>query len=264
MIGIVGGGNMGEALIKGMISSKLYSPDEIIVTEILKERCNYLEDNYKIKTTQKISELLEKVSIVIFAVKPQIINNVLDEVRKFKDLNKLFISIAAGVKIEKFEKYFGEDKKIVRVMPNTCAFVQESMSAICYNKNVNENDVKTVLEIFNSIGETVIVPEYLMDAVTGLSGSGPGFVAVILEAFIDAGVLAGLSRDVAEKLTIQTFLGTIKLKKETEKSFYEIKSMVTSPGGTTISGIHELEKGNLRASIMNCIKRATYRSKELS
>ncbi len=264
MLGIIGGGNMGEALIKGIISSKVFSPENIIVSEILDKRRNYLEELYKIKTTPKIKELLDKASIVIFAVKPQVIDNVLEELKEYHMDNKLFISIAAGVKIEKFEKYLGKDKKIIRVMPNTCAFVLESVSALSPNENINENDLKVALEIFNAIGETVVVPEYQQDAITGLSGSGPGYVATIIEAFIDAGVLSGLSRDIAEKLVIQTFLGTIKLKLESDKSFYDIKSMVTSPGGTTITGIHELEKGNLRATIMNCVKKATERSKELN
>ncbi len=264
MLGIIGGGNMGEALIKGIISSQIFSPEKIIVSEILDKRRNYLEKSYKIKTTLKIEELLDKAEIVIFAVKPQIIDTVLDEIKGYNMDNKLFISIAAGVKIEKFEKYLGKDKKIIRVMPNTCAFVLESISALSPNKNIDENDLKIALKIFNAIGETVVVPEYQQDPITGLSGSGPGYVATIMEAFIDAGVLSGLSRDIAEKLVIQTFLGTIKLKLESDKNFYEIKSMVTSPGGTTISGIHELEKGNLRATIMNCVKEATNKSKELS
>ena len=263
MLGIIGGGNMGEALIKGIIKAGIFNNNEIVVSELIDERREYLENNYKIEVTYKLEDLINNCNIIIFAVKPQVIDSVLIELKQNNLNEKLFISIAAGVKIEKFESYLGNDKKIIRVMPNTCAFVLESMSAISCNRNVTDYDLNQALKIFNSIGECVIVPETQLDAITGLSGSGPGFVSVILESFIDAGVLVGLSRDIAEKLIIQTFKGTLKLKEESNKTFYEIKSMVTSPGGTTISGIYELEKGAIRAAIMNCIKRATERSKEL-
>jgi len=260
MIGIIGGGNMGEALIRGLLKSN----KSLIICEISPQRIKYLKENYSVIVTDNLEELLKKSEIVIFAVKPQVIDSVLNNVKNSRiSLNdKLFISIAAGVKIEKFEKYLGNDKKIVRVMPNACAFVLESMSALSPNKNVTENEIKTALDIFNSIGETVVIDEAYMDAITGLSGSGPGFVALILEAFSDAGVNVGLPRDIVNKLILQTFKGTIKLIEE-GKSFIEVKNMVTSPGGTTIAGIHELEKGALKATIMNCIKRATERSKEL-
>ena len=264
MLGIIGGGKMGEALIKGIITAKTFPPEKIIVSEIVEDRCNYLSKNYGILTTNEVQYLVDKADIIIFAVKPQVIENILKEIKDSDITKKLFISIAAGVKIEKFEQYLGKDKKIIRVMPNACAFALESMSAICTNKNIENKDIEIVLEIFNSIGETIVVSESQMDAITALSGSGPGYVAVILEAFVDAGVLVGLNREIAEKLTLQTFLGTLKLKEQSGKNFYEIKSMITSPGGTTIAGIAELEKNNLRNAIFNCIKKATERSKELS
>ncbi len=262
MIGIIGGGNMGEALAKGLLKNE----KKIIICEISKERREYLKKEFDVEITGNLHELLKKSEIIIFAVKPQVIDKVLEDVKnsKIEITDKLFISIAAGVKIEKFEKYLGKDKKIIRVMPNTCAFVLESMSALSPNKNVKKEELEKALNIFNSIGETVVVEENYLDAITGLSGSGPGFIALIFEAFSDAGVNVGLPRDIVNKLILQTFYGTIKLIKETGKSFIDIKNMVTSPGGTTIAGIHELEKGGLKGIIMNCIKRATDRSKELS
>ncbi len=264
MLGIIGGGNMGEALLKGILKAEIYNNSEIIVAEISESRRKIINENYKVKTTDSLKTAIEFSNIIIIAVKPQVIDNVLNEIKNLSITDKLFISIAAGVKIEKFESILGEDKKIIRVMPNTCAFVLESMSALSCNKNVSKKDLENALKIFNAIGETVIIDENQLDAITGLSGSGPGYIAVILEAFTDAGVLVGLSRDVAEKLVIQTFLGTLKLKLGSGKTFSEIKAMVTSPGGTTINGIFELERGNLRSTIMNCVKKATDRSKELS
>ncbi len=260
MIGIIGGGNMGEALIRGLLKNNR----NLIICEISPQRIDYLKNNYEIDVTENLNELLKNSEIVIFAVKPQVIDSVLENVKNSKISldEKLFISIAAGVKIEKFEKYLGSDKKIIRVMPNACAFVLESMSALSPNKNVTEEDITAALEIFNSIGESVVIDEVYMDAITGLSGSGPGFIALILEAFSDAGVNVGLPRNIVDKLILQTFKGTIKLIEE-GKSYIEVKNMVTSPGGTTIAGIHELEKGRLKATIMNCIKRATERSREL-
>ncbi len=261
MIGIIGGGNMGEALVQGLLKND----KKILVCEIDENRISFLKQKYNINITKELDKIINSCNIIIFAIKPQIIDEILDKLKKFKNLSqKLFISIAAGVKIEKFENFLGKNIKIVRVMPNACAFVLESMSALSPNKNIEKKDLETAIEIFNSIGKTVIVSEKEMDAITALSGSGPGYVALILEAFSDAGVNVGLNREIANKLIVQTFKGVIKLFEESEKSFIEIKNMVTSPGGTTIAGIHELEKGCLKGTIMNCIEKAYERSKKLS
>ena len=264
MIGFIGGGNMGEAIIKGILKSGKYDKDNIIVSDVSDNRLKYLEKNYKVHTTTSNKTILEKSNVIIIAVKPQIIEKVLSDIKDSCNNEHLFISIAAGVPISKIESILSNDKKIVRIMPNAAAFALESMSVLCFNNNIDENDKKTTIEIFDSIGKTLQLEEYQIDAVTALSGSGPGFVALILEAFSDAGVNIGLPRDITNQLVVQTFKGTIKLLEDSNKSFIDVKNMVTSPGGTTIAGIKSLEKGKLKATIMDCVEAAFNKSKELS
>ena len=265
MIGFIGGGNMGEAIIKGILHSKKYKNNKIIVSDISETRLQFLKKTYNILTSLDNKTILKKSSILILSVKPQIIDAVLDEIKTDIIANKhLIISIAAGVPISRFENIIGTDKKIVRVMPNACAFTLSSMSALSFNKNITSENKNNATSIFNSIGETIELNESQIDAVTALSGSGPGFAALIFEAFSDAGVNIGLPRDIANKLLLQTFKGTINLSKEMGKSFIDIKNMVTSPGGTTIAGIHKLEEGKLKAVIMNAVKAAYDKSKKFS
>ncbi len=265
MIGFIGGGNMGEAIIKGLIQSNVYSPDKITVSDVSKERLEFLKNSYNVDITHVNKNVVKKSDILLIAVKPQIIEKVLGDIKESIDKNNhVVVSIAAGVSVGKLEGILGRDKKIVRVMPNASAFVLESMNVLCFNGNITDKEKKSVFTIFNSIGKTMELEEKYIDAVTALSGSGPGFVSVILEAFSDAGVNVGLSRDIAEKLILQTFLGTLKLATEQGKSFSEIKNMVTSPGGTTIKGIHQLEKKGVRCAIMDCVEAAFKRSSELS
>ncbi len=224
-----------------------------------------MEKTYNIKKANNNADIVKNCKIVVIAVKPQIIDIVLNEIKSIEfDKRIIFISIAAGVTISKLENLIGKDKKIVRVMPNAAAFVLESMSVLSFNGNISEEDKEFAFSIFNSIGETVESEENYLDAVTALSGSGPGFIALILEAFSDAGVNVGLPRDISDKLTLQTFKGSLKLVSETDKSFIDIKNMVTSPGGTTIRGIFELEKASVKAAIMKCVDAAFKRSRELS
>jgi pyrroline-5-carboxylate reductase len=263
MIGFIGGGNMAEAIIKGILKSSKFKPSDIIVSDISTNRIEYLREKYKITVTNSNEVVLDKSNTVILAVKPQVIDNVLQNVKSSFTMEHLVISIAAGVTISRIEGILGADKKIVRVMPNACAFVLESMSVLSFNKNINDNEKVKALTIFKEIGEALELDESYMDAVTALSGSGPGFIASILEAFSDAAVNIGLPRDIADKLIVQTFKGTIKLAEQTGKSFIEIKNMVTSPGGTTIKGILALERGKIKHSIMDCVESAYFRSKEL-
>ncbi len=265
LIGLIGGGNMGEAIIKGMIESKNFSLTEITVFDVSKNRLIYLNERYHIDFSETVEELVEQSDVIILAVKPQIINSVLNNIKSLIDKNKhLIISIAAGVKIETFERTLGNDTRIVRVMPNTPAFVLESMSALSFNKNVSENDRKISMKIFQSIGEAIEIDESYLDAVTAVSGSGPGFIAEILEAFSDGAVKIGIPRELANKLIIQTFIGSIKLVSGEDINFNKLKNMVTSPGGTTIAGISELANYNIKAAIINCIEAAFKRSKELA
>ncbi len=265
MIGLIGGGNMGEAIIKGMIESKKFNLTDITVYDISKTRLIYLNERYHIDFFESLENLVKSCNIIIFAVKPQIINNVLEEIKPFiNSKQQLFISIAAGIKIKNIENILGEDVKIVRVMPNTPAFVLSSISALSFNKNILDNDKETALKIFKSIGEVVEVEEMYIDAITAVSGSGPGFIAEILEYFSDGAVKIGINRELANKLIIHTFIGSLKLISESNISFNQLKNMVTSPAGTTIAGISELANKGVKSGIISCIEAAYLKSKELS
>ena len=267
-IGFIGGGNMAEAIIKGMLSSSLVKVSNVFVSEPNKNRQTCLSYEYKIKIVKDNFDLVKKSDVLIIAVKPQIIREVLKGIADQVDARKLVISVAAGVPISQIEEALrvGKKKKfsIVRTMPNTPSIVQEGATAITAGKGVSKTDLKISHEIFQAVGQTVEVPEEQIDAVTGLSGSGPAYIFMIIEALSDAGVKMGLSRDVATELTVQTVLGSALLVRETGTSPGELKNRVTSPGGTTIAGLHALEKGSLRATLMNAVEKATLRSKELA
>ena len=267
-IGFIGGGNMAEAIIKGMLSSSLINGSNIIVSEPNKSRQSFLISEHKIKVIKDNIDLVKKTDIVIVAVKPQIIRQVLKDIAEHVDSKKLVISVAAGVPVSQIEQALSNGKKkklsIVRTMPNTPSVVLEGATAITAGKGVGKIDLKISHAIFQSVGLTVEVPEDQIDAVTGLSGSGPAYIFMIIEALSDAGVKMGLSRSVANELTIQTVLGSALLVRETGTSPGELKNRVTSPGGTTIAGLHALEKGSLRATLMNAVEKATLRSKELA
>ncbi len=262
-IGLVGGGQMGEALVRGMIESGLIAADRIIVAEPFEERRAYLEKTYQIKTTDKPEVMAADSAVVILAVKPQIMEPVLSSYSEFLTGEHLVISIAAGVTLGQIEKGLGQDMRIIRVMPNTPALVLAGASALSGNKNLHVDDMKVGLRIFSAVGVWVEVPENMQDAVTGLSGSGPGYVFTFLEAMIDGGVLAGIPRPVAEQLALQTLYGSAKLALESGEQAAVLKGRVTSPGGTTITGIQTLEEAGLRGTVMAAIKAATERSREL-
>jgi pyrroline-5-carboxylate reductase len=262
-IAILGGGAMGEAIIRGIIKGKVFSPQQITVSDVTAQRLKYLKDTYKIKPFTDNKKLVTDSSIIIIAVKPQVLPAVMKECCSVTDQTKLFISIAAGVKTEAISSLLSNKCRIIRGMPNTAARVLESATALCTGPGSTYDDMKTAHKIFSALGKTVLVEEKFMDAVTGLSGSGPAYVFLFLEALIDAGVKVGLARAVASELASQTILGAAKLVTETLESATKLKEQVTSPGGTTISGLHVLEKGGFRGLIMDAVEAATQRSKEL-
>lgn len=262
-IGLVGGGQMGEALIRGIIDSGLLKSDKMMVIEPDGGRRVYLRKNYSIKVTEDAEELAKTCSIIILAVKPQIMGMVLGQYKDIVNEDHLVISIAAGVKIKTIEMGLGENVRVIRVMPNTPILVGEGASALSPNARASVEDMDTALQIFSAVGTCVQVNESLIDAVTGLSGSGPGYVFTFIEAMIDGGVLAGLPRPVAEKLVLQTVYGAAKLAMKSGENPAVLKGMVTSPGGTTISGLHILEEAGVRGSIMSAIEAATEKSREL-
>lgn len=266
-IGFLGAGNMAEALIKGILKAGLVAPKDILASDAKKERLKELKDRHKITACSRNIDAALKSDIIILAVKPQVVREVLEEVAPIVDESKLIISVAAGIPLSVLSSLLGQGKnkrpRIVRAMPNTPALVQQGATALAVGANASEADMKTALNIFNSVGKTVVVAEALMDAVTGLSGSGPAYICAVVEALSDAGVKMGLSREVSYKLSLQTLLGTARLLEETGKQASELKEMVTSPGGTTIFGLHALEKGKFKDTIMNAVESATARAREL-
>lgn len=262
-VSIIGGGKMGEVLTSGMISGNLISSEDIMVSDILVERRNDLKEKYQVNVTADNSEAIKSADVVILAVKPQNMGEVLEGVSDIIDETKLIISIAAGITTRFIEGHLRKGVRVIRVMPNTPALVGEGAAALAAGEGATEDDLALARHIFDAVGITVIVAEDLMDAVTGLSGSGPAYIFVIIEALSDAGVNMGLSRDIALKLSAQTLFGAAKLYLDGDKHPAELKDMVTSPGGTTIAGLQAIEEGGLRATLIAAVEAATLRSKEL-
>ena len=263
-ISIIGTGNMGEALVGGLISSGLSRPENIICTDIRSDKLDSVKKKYGVMVFSDNIKAVEASEIIIYAIKPQIISSVLKETAPFLDMSKLIISIAAGVPLAAIEICLNKELRLIRVMPNVAAFVKESASVISAGTNATKEDIDLCLTIFDSMGKSTFLKEdTLMDAVTGLSGSGPAYIFIIVDALADAGVKMGLSREDALFLSTQTVLGAAKLLRETKEHPGRLKDMVTSPGGTTIAGIHALEKGGLRTTLISAVEAATQRSKEL-
>lgn len=263
-IGLIGSGNMGEALISGLISSGSAPSKNIICSDVREERLEFIKDTYGITTTTDNLQVVTWSNIIVYAVKPQIMASVLKQTADSLDMSKLIISIAAGVPMAAIESSLNKELRLIRVMPNVAASVKEGAAAIAAGENAREEDIQLAMSIFNSVGKSVFLKEnYLMDAVTGLSGSGPAYIFLIVDALADAGVKVGLSRRDALFLSIQTVLGAAKMLLETKTHPGELKDMVTSPGGTAIAGLHTLEKGGLRTTLIDAVEAATLRSKEL-
>ncbi len=262
-LGFIGGGQMAAALIKGLIAKGVFSRDQILASDPSGKRRDYLEENFGIKTFSGNKEVIANSDYILLAVKPQVMSIVLEDISPAIKKEHLIISIAAGIGTKVLENGLPEGSRVVRVMPNTPALVQAGAAALCGGTCASEDDIALVKGILEAVGTAVVVPEGLMDAVTGLSGSGPAYVFTFIEGLIDAGVREGLPRPVAQELAVQTVLGSAILLKESGKHPAELTSMVTSPGGTTIAGLYGLEKGGLRAAIMDGVRLATERSKEL-
>ena len=263
-IGFIGGGQMAEALIKGIIASGLYLEQEILVSEPNDFRREHLENTYSVRTFHTNIPLFENCKIIILAVKPQTMRGMLEECRDRVQTQHILVSIAAGLPISFYINTIGKSEtKIIRVMPNTPALVLEGASALSRNSNVSDQELREAEKIFLAVGEVVILDESHLDAVTGLSGSGPAYVFSFVEALVDAGVKAGLTRVVSEKLALQTVSGSIKLLRETGEHPASLRGKVTSPGGTAITALHVLEKVGFHGIIMDIVESAVIRSKQL-
>ncbi len=263
-IGMIGSGNMGNALISGLISSNAAKPENIICSDISEQQLEVIKNQYGIHTTTDNLEVVKTSDIIIYAIKPQIMVSVLKETAGSLDLSKLVISIAAGVPLAAIESCLKKDLRLIRVMPNVAVSVGEGASAIAAGAHTHKEDVDLAMAIFNSVGKCIFLKENnLMDAITGLSGSGPAYIFLIVDALADAGVKMGLSRKDSLLLSSQTVLGAAKMLIETNEHPGPLKDSVTSPGGTAIAGLHTLEKGGLRTTLINAVEAATNRSMEL-
>jgi pyrroline-5-carboxylate reductase len=261
-IGFVGGGQMAEALIGGMLSAKLCVPDRILAADPAAGRLDHLKGTFGIQVGGSNREAAAWGDIVVLAVKPQVLDGVLKEIGG--ELAKaLVVSIVAGASISRIADACGGPARVIRAMPNMPAIVHEGMTALASGPGVYEEDVVLVRNIFASIGKVVPIEERLMDAVTGLSGSGPAYVFLAIEALADGGVKMGVPRDIATVLAAQTVLGAARMVLETGHHPARLKDQVASPGGTTMAGLHRLEQGGLRATFIDAVEAATKRSQEL-
>jgi len=262
-VGFIGGGNMGEALVRGLIGANVVPADLIAATDVRTERTRELTKQYGIAAHGDNARCVREADVVILAVKPQVMGDVVREIAPAVTARHLLISIAAGVATATIRAALGKDARIIRVMPNTPALVLHGATAIARGRGLERDDLATAEEIFGAVGRVVILDEDLMDAVTGLSGSGPAYVAIVIESLADGGVKMGLDRATAMTLATQTVLGSARLLAETGMHPGALKDMVSSPGGTTIAGISALEEGGLRTTFIRAVERATQRSREL-
>jgi pyrroline-5-carboxylate reductase len=261
-IGIIGAGNMGEAILRGLHQKGMTKG--IAIGEIRPDRRAYIKENYGIEAIPDNRKVASQVQVIILAVKPQELKGVLQEIAPALDSTTLLISIAAGASIGVIASILAKDVRLVRAMPNIAALALESATALSPGAEVSAEDMEIAREIFNAMGRTVIIPESPMDAVTGMSGSGPAYVCLFIEALADGGVRMGLPRKDALEMAIQTVLGTARLLSEHGEHPAHLKDRVASPGGTTIAGIAALEAKGFRGAVMEAVAAATQRSKELA
>ena len=262
-LAFIGAGNMAEALLRGILAANHMRPVDILVTDVRAARLTSLQTTYGIDISSDNVEAARRAETILLAVKPQVMASVLDDLKGTLNAQQLLLSIAAGISTTSIAEHFPQSVRVVRVMPNTPALVLEGVSALARGRYAEPQDLETARHLFEAVGKVVVVDETLMDAVTGLSGSGPAYVFLVIEALSDAGVKMGLPRDVALALAAQTVRGAARLVQETGKHPGELKDMVTSPGGTTIAGLHALEQGAVRSAFISAVEAATRRSQEL-
>ena len=263
-VAIIGGGKMGGILAQGIIDRKILAPKYVTVTDVDPARLDYLSATLKLQVSSNNRQAVKDADIIILAVKPQNFSDTLKEIKPLASSSKLFISIAAGITTEFIEKSLSRRPRVLRVMPNVNAMIGEAASAVAKGHYTKKDDIRYALAILNAVGRAVEVDEKLMDAVTGLSGSGPAYCFLMIEALSDAGVQLGIPRDLADTLAAQTMLGAARLCLESKQHPAQLKNMVTSPGGTTAAGLKALEEGKLRSTLMAAVEAAAKRAKELS
>ncbi|CEO25869.1 MAG: pyrroline-5-carboxylate reductase [Paraclostridium sordellii] len=263
-IGFIGAGNMAKAMIGGIVKSSLVDANKVTASDLNENALENAKKEYGINVTTDSKEVVKNSDIVVVAVKPNVYDIVLEGVKDLISDEKIIVTIAAGKTIESIENVIGKDKKVIRTMPNTPALVNEGMSAICKNKNITDEELNIVKNIFNSFGKAEVVNEYLIDSVIGASGSAPAYVFMFIEAMADAAVLAGMPRNQAYTFAAQAVMGSAKMVLETGKHPGELKDMVCSPGGTTIEAVKTLEKEGFRSAVIKAIGDCIEKSKEMS
>lgn len=261
-VAFLGGGNMAFAMIQGLVGSGFVAASSVVVSEPVAARRAELEQKLGVRTVDGTAAATKGADIVVIAVKPQTIGHVLADLKATAP-NALVVSIAAGVPIATLEAGLAADARVIRTMPNTPALVGASATGIAQGSHATAEDVATARTMFEALGVVAVVPEGQLDAVTGLSGSGPAFVYLFIEALADGGVRSGLPRDAAMALAAQTVLGSARMVLETRQHPGALKDQVTSPGGTTIAGVHALERAGFRGAVIDAVKAATDRSAEL-
>ena len=262
-ISVIGVGNMGAALLRGILASTWGQKAKLVASHPRRQKASALSKELGVRIGADNREAAKDSRIVILAVKPQILESVLLEIHSVLAEGQLLISIAAGFSTSRIESILSLPLPVIRAMPNVAAIVRLSATALCVGRNANRSHVEEARKIFESVGFVVELPEYQLDAVTGLSGTGPMYVFQIIEGLSDAGVRVGLSRDISTALTIQTVLGAAKMAEVLKTHPAILKDLVTSPGGTSIAALHSLERNRLRAILMDAVEVATARSKEL-
>lgn len=262
-ITFIGAGNMGEALIKGILKRGLFSPEDITATDIRRERLEYIKQEAGINISQDNRSAIKKVGIIVLCSKPQVITRVVKEISNFIKEDAVVISITAGITTGYLEQGLGTRAKIVRVMPNTPALINQGVSAISLGRYATDEEEDLARQIFGAVGEVVVVKEELMDSVTAISGSGPAYIFMLIEALIEAGIGAGLSKEVAGILSSQMVLGAARMVIETGEDPVILRQKVTSPGGTTEAALRTLSQREWKSSLLEAVNEATRRSKEL-
>jgi len=262
-IGVLGGGQMGSALIKGMLAAGVTTPRDVVVSDISEESRRRLASEARVQVTDDNVEAARHAQVAVIALKPQTIPQVLPEIAGAIEPGKTVLSIAAGVTTGALEAALGSDAHVVRAMPNTPALIGEGIAAICGGANANADDLARAESILSSVGRVVRIDEKQMDAVTGLSGSGPGYVYTFIEALADGGVKMGLAKPLALTLASQTVLGAARMVLETGEHPAVLRDRVTSPGGTTIAGLHAMESRGIRDALISAVEAAARRSGEL-
>jgi pyrroline-5-carboxylate reductase len=262
-IGLLGAGNMAGALIKSLLNAKATTPDRIMASDVREERLEELHRTFGVGVTEDNAKVVAFADLLVLCVKPQVIDKILPVLHDHLRPESLLVSIVAGVRLAALEARLAPGARLIRAMPNTPAMVLAGATAIAAGSNASAEDVLLAKQLFNTVGKTVVLEETLLDAVTGLSGSGPAYVMLMIEALADGGVKVGLHRETALLLAAQTVYGSAKLLIESGEHPGRLKDMVTSPGGTAIAGLHTLESGGLRRTLMDAVENATIRAGEL-